>query len=309
MRIVIALGGNALGETPNSQKEKVALTTKLLLPLLKENHEIVFTHGNGPQVGLINDAFAITNKYNENFCTMPFVECGAMTQGYIGYHLQNALMNELNNNNIKKDVVTILTEVLVDKDDQAFLNPTKPVGLYMTKEQSEKVPYPTKESPNGKGYRRVVASPKPLKIIEERTIDNLLKQNNIVIACGGGGIPVINNNNIYQGIDAVIDKDFVSSVLAKNIQADLLIILTAVDDVSLNYRKENEIHLHNLSNKDIEKYQKDNHFQAGSMLPKVLACKEFVEYNHTSKAIITSIEKAWDAVNNTDVGTHIYFEK
>lgn len=297
MRIVIALGGNALGDNPQTQKEMVKLTIDKLLPLLSDC-EVVFTHGNGPQVGLINNAFELAHKENTKVSKMPFCECGAMSQGYIGFHLQNAINNALIKNNINKKVTSVITEVVVSEEDEAFSNPTKPVGLILTKEEASIAPFPTKEEANKKGYRRVVPSPKPLQIVEEEAINTLLKTNNIVIACGGGGIPVINTPEGYQGVDAVIDKDLVSEVLATSLKADMLIILTAVDNIYLNYREENEKALTNIKPKELEKYIEEGHFKPGSMLPKVLACKKFVENNPQAEAIITSISCARKAINH-----------
>ncbi len=304
MRIVVALGGNALGETPQKQKEMAILTVEKMLPLLR-NNEVIFTHGNGPQVGLINNAFLLAHKENEKVSEMPFCECGALSQGYIGYHLQNALINVLNKHNIGKKVASIITQVVVDKNDQAFSNPTKPVGLYLSKEEAEKALYPTKEEANKRGYRRVVASPKPLKVLEEKIIDTIISTNNIVICCGGGGIPVIEGESGYIGVDAVIDKDLVSEVLATSLHADMLIILTAVDNVFLNYGKEDERALTEVDVNTLEKYVEEGHFKPGSMLPKVTAALNFVKNNNSAKAIITSIVNASEAIN-LQKGTIIY---
>lgn len=295
MKIVIALGGNALGSNVNEQKEKVKLTAEKIVPLIKEGHEIIITHGNGPQVGLINLAFLEGKKNNNKVCDMPFCECGAMSEGYIGYHLQNALKNELTKANINKNVVSLITQIEVDKNDSAFLNPTKPIGPFYTLEEITKLEYDFKEDA-GRGYRRVIASPKPIKILEEKAISALAKDN-IVIACGGGGIPVINNNGMYEGIDAVIDKDFASSLLARNIDYDCLLILTAVDNVKINFNKPNEVALGLIKVSEVEKYNTLGHFLSGSMKPKIEASLEFVKKSQKRMAIITSIENALDAIN------------
>lgn len=294
MRIVIALGGNALGNTPESQKEMASLTAKKIVPIIKAGHEVIITHGNGPQVGLINLAFTEGNKNNEKVYEMPFSECGAMSQGYIGYHLQNALQNELTNQGIKKNVISIITQVEVDPNDVAFSNPTKPIGSFYTKEEAEKMPYCMKEDA-GRGYRRVVPSPKPKKVVEQLTIESLIQNGNIVIACGGGGIPVVKQNEKLVGVDAVIDKDFVSSLLASSINSDYLLILTAVSNVAINYNTKNQKNLNLVTVKEMEKYNHEGHFHAGSMKPKVEACIDFVK-DKNKIAIITSIDEAYEAL-------------
>ena len=304
MRIVIALGGNALGDSPLSQLETCKLTARLLAPIIEAGHEVVLTHGNGPQVGLINLAFSEASQNNTKICEMPFSECGAMSQGYIGYHLQNALVNELNQKGIKKDVVSIITQVEVDPNDPAFRNPTKPIGAFYTESQAKELGVPVKEDA-GRGWRRVVASPKPVKIIELEAIKTLLSNGKIVITCGGGGIPVIKQDNQYQGIASVIDKDFASSKLATDLNADCLLILTAVSHVALNYNKPNQELLHEVRVKDLEAYNQMGHFHAGSMKPKVEACIAFLKANPGKCAIITSIEEANNALAGLS-GTKIY---
>lgn len=294
MRIVIALGGNALGNTPSEQKENAIKTAKKILPIIKDGNEVIITHGNGPQVGLINLAFTEGNKANERVYEMPFSECGAMSEGYIGYHLQNALQNELRKENIDKNVLSVITQVEVDKNDPAFLNPTKPIGSFYSKEDAMKLPFPVKEDA-GRGYRRVIASPKPVRVVEEEAIINLIESGNIVIACGGGGIPVIKEGNSYVGVDAVIDKDFASSKLASDIKSDLLFILTAVNYATINFRKENETLLKDITCDMAIKYNEEGHFLSGSMKPKVEASIEFLKNNKNGTAIITSIDEAYDA--------------
>lgn len=290
MKIVIALGGNALGQKVDEQIVNCKLTAKYLLPIIKDGHQVIITHGNGPQVGLINLAFDEGKKQNNKVYDMGFSECGAMSQGYIAYHLINALRNQAIKDNVNVNFSSVITHVLVDKNDEAFNNPTKPIGSFYTKEEAEKLPYITKED-SGRGYRRVIASPKPLKIIEEKDILNLINLNSIVICCGGGGIPVIKENGSYQGIDAVIDKDFASSKLASDIDADMLLILTAIENAKINFGKENEKSLHFISKNEIIKYLNNNEFKAGSMKPKVEACINFVKDNKV--AIITNIENAY----------------
>ena len=296
MKIVIALGGNALGETPTEQLKNAKITAKTILPIIKDGHEVVFTHGNGPQVGLINLAFTEGNKINDKVYEMGFPECGAMSQGYIGYHLQNAIQNELNLSSINKNVISLITQVEVSKDDEAFKNPTKPIGSFYSKEEASKMPYIMKEDAS-RGYRRVVASPKPTRVVEEKEIESLINNGFIVISCGGGGIPVVKENNTYIGVDAVIDKDYASSKLAADIKADMLLILTAVSEAKINFKKENEEVLRNVTKDEMIKYNDEGHFLSGSMKPKVEACIAFLNESDKGIAIITSIEKAYDAVN------------
>lgn len=296
MRIVIALGGNALGLTPEEQKENARLTAKYILPIIKAGHEVILTHGNGPQVGLINLAFEEGKKNNVKVYEMPFAECGAMSQGYIGYHLANALSNEFKASGINKEVAPIITHVLVDKLDPAFSNPTKPIGSFYTKEEALKMPFTMKED-SGRGYRRVIASPKPVKIIEENQINALIKAGFIVISCGGGGIPVIEENNKLLGIDAVIDKDFASSKLASDLSADILLILTAVKCAKINFNTKAEQDLHIISKEEIKGYLDGKEFKEGSMKPKVIASLNFLESDKKRCAIITDIIHANDAIN------------
>ena len=305
MKIVIALGGNALGQTVDEQKQNAHLTAQKICQIIKEGHDVIISHGNGPQVGLINLAFSEGKKVNAKVYDMPFSECGAMSQGYIGYHLQNALQNELDKEGINKKVATIITQVEVDKDDKAFLDPTKPIGSFYSKEEALKLGYPVKED-SGRGYRRVIASPKPVRIIEIDAINSLVNNGIIVIACGGGGIPVINNNGIYQGIDAVIDKDYASSKLASQVEADILLILTAVPCASVNFGQESQRPVLNASFKEMEQYNQEGHFKAGSMKPKVEASIDFVKGGVNRKAIITSIEDASKALQGLS-GTTIHY--
>lgn len=297
---VIALGGNALGNSPSEQLELVKKTAKSIVDLVESGADVVVSHGNGPQVGMINLSFSAGTKY-ENLPLMPFAECGAMSQGYIGYHLQQAISKELYDRKIKKDCATIITQVLVDKKDEAFNNPTKPIGSFYTFEEAQKL----KEA-NGyvmvedaqRGFRRVVASPIPKKIVEIKPIKKLLKQNTLVIACGGGGIPVILEKGTYRGVDAVIDKDRTSALLASELGADKLIILTTLDKVCINYKKEDEQELDLMNLEEAKKYIKQGEFAPGSMLPKVEAAMEFVK-NTGNEALISSLEHAKEAISGT----------
>ena len=293
-KILIALGGNALGKNPSEQLELVKRVSSIIVSLVEMGNEIVITHGNGPQVGMINLAF---DNDSLGF-SMPFAECNAMSEGYIGYHLQQSITNELRKRSINKSCVSVITQVIVDKNDKAFSEPTKPIGNFYTKEESERLSlennYIYKEDA-GRGYRRVVASPEPIDIVEKESINSLINAGNIVIAVGGGGIPVVNDNGILTGVDAVIDKDLSSSLLARLIDFDMLLILTNVEKVCLNYNKENEIGLDTLSIDDALKYIDDGEFAKGSMLPKIKACVSFVKETN-KQAIITSLLSAKDAL-------------
>ena len=298
-RIVVALGGNALGTTPKEQEEKVRNTAKSLVDLIEFGHEIIITHGNGPQVGMIFNALAGVNPTTTKD-DMPFPECGAMSQGYIGYHLQQALQREFNNRNMRRKVVTIVSQVEVDPVDPAFKNPTKPIGPFYDIETANKLARESKtiyKEDAGRGYRRVVASPIPRKICELNTIKKLIDEKIIVIACGGGGIPVIYTQDGYVGVDAVIDKDRTSALLASKIGADILLILTAIDEVKINFNKENEEGLSKMTVSDAKKYIEMGEFAKGSMLPKIEACIYFLLRTKKTKAIIASLDKAIDAIH------------
>lgn len=292
-RYVISLGGNALGNNADEQKRLLMHVAHAIYPLIEMNHDIVIVHGNGPQVGMINLAFNESNSTPE----MPFAECGAMSQGYIGFHIQNALQNMMLEREIKRPISTIVTQVLVSDKDIAFKHPTKPIGSFYSKEDAEqlekKMGYTMVEDA-GRGYRRVIASPKPVDVIEKESILTLLNQKQIVIACGGGGIPVIEKEGELIGIDAVIDKDFASAKIAEIVGADELIILTAVEHVFINYNTKDQKALHSVSMSELEEYLKDSHFKKGSMLPKIEACMSFVKATKRP-AIIASLEKAVEA--------------
>ncbi|MDU4671297.1 MAG: carbamate kinase [Finegoldia magna] len=299
-KIVLALGGNALGNSPEEQIKAVRKTSVSIVDLVEDGNEVIVCHGNGPQVGMINLAMETAHNSNPQISDMPFAECVAMSQGYIGYHLQKAIKNELSKRNMKNAVSTIITQVKVDKNDEAFANPTKPVGLFYSKEESEKLAaesgYTFKEDAN-RGYRRVVPSPKPIDIIEKEEINTLIKEDFIVIAGGGGGIPVVENDGQLEGIGAVIDKDFTSEKLAEISDADLLIILTAVEKVCINYGTENEEGLDELNLSRAQKLIEEKQFAEGSMLPKVKACLSFIQSGEGKTALITSLEKAKEGIN------------
>ena len=288
-KIVVALGGNALGNNALEQQTKIESIAPTLVELIK-NHNVIITHGNGPQIGQI---------FND-MESMPFPECGSMSQGYIGYQLQQTIQDELNKQHVSKTCLTVITQTLVDKNDKAFSNPTKPIGKFYTKEEASQI---SKEKgyqfveDAGRGYRRVVPSPAPQRIIEEEVIKRLNDDGYIVIALGGGGIPVIyDEEKGLEGIAAVIDKDKSASLLARKVNADILLILTAVDKVCLNYGKENEITLDRMTTSEAHKYIEEGQFAQGSMLPKIEACLDFAEKHHGT-AIIASLENANAALN------------
>lgn len=308
MKIVVALGGNALGDTPVEQQRLVKQTAQSIADLIQNGHEITLVHGNGPQVGMINNAFDAAHKSPTASPLMPLPECGAMSQGYIGYHLQNAIKNALMQRSIDKDVLTVITQTIVDKNDQAFKDPSKPIGAFYTKEEAEKLSkerqLPIIEDSN-RGYRFVVPSPKPIGFVEQNSIEQLIKNGSVVIASGGGGIPVIESDNEYVGVPAVIDKDLSSAKLALLLKADIFIVLTAVDKVMLNFGKENQQSLDKMSIAEAKQHIKDNQFAKGSMLPKIEAAMSFIEGEPTSQAIIASLEHALEAVKGK-TGTIIY---
>ena len=293
-RYVVSLGGNALGNNAEEQKKALIKVADAIVDLIIDNNEVAIVHGNGPQVGMINLAFE-TSKETPN---MPFPECGAMSEGYIGYHIQNALYNALKERNINKTVSTVVTQVLVDPNDPLFLNPSKPIGSFYSKEEAEKIAlekgYIMKEDA-GRGYRRVVPSPLPIDIIEKSAIKALIKDGQVVICAGGGGIPVISKDNKLEGVAAVIDKDYASSKLADLINADYLVILTAVDNVCINFNKPNQKKLEKVTTTELNKYLEEGHFAKGSMYPKVQACLNFVKSGDNKTAIIASLDNAKEA--------------
>ena len=293
-RYIVSLGGNALGNNAEEQKKALIKVADAIVDLIIDNNEVAIVHGNGPQVGMINLAFE-TSKETPN---MPFPECGAMSEGYIGYHIQNALYNALKERKVDKTVSTVVTQVLVDQNDPLFLNPSKPIGSFYSKEETEKIVkekgYIMKEDA-GRGYRRVVPSPLPIDIIEKSAIKALMKDGQVVICAGGGGIPVINKDNKLEGVAAVIDKDYASSKLADLINADYLVILTAVDNVCINFNKPDQKKLGKVTTTELNKYLEEGHFAKGSMYPKVQACLNFVKSGDNKTAIIASLDNAKEA--------------
>ena len=299
-KIVIALGGNALGKSPEEQLNLLTNVSKIIVDLVSRGEDIVLTHGNGPQVGQIVLAMDYAANGEVKTPSMPFAECGSMSQGYIGYQMQQSIQNELKRVGLQKDCVSLITQVLVDENDKAFSNPTKPIGMFYSEEEAEKIAnekgYHFMEDA-GRGFRRVVPSPIPKKIIEGSVIEELVNNGNVVIAVGGGGIPVVNTSNGLKGVDAVIDKDRSAALLGKEIGADTLLILTSVDAAYLNYNSENMQRIDSSTIEEAEKYISNGEFAKGSMLPKIEACIEFVKDDDKKLAIITSLNKASDALN------------
>ena len=292
-RIVIALGGNALGNNPTEQKELVQLPAQKIASLIKMGHEVVIGHGNGPQVGMIFNAFSDAKKVNDKTPLVPFAEAGGMSQGYIGYHMVTAIANELKKANLKKDALYVLTETIVDHNDPAFKNPTKPVGpFYASKAEAEaNNPDSVIIEDAGRGYRKVVPSPKPINFLGIEAIKNNIKNGTVMIVGGGGGIPIIETSGQYQGVDGVIDKDFALAKIAQMIDADIFIILTAVEHVYVNWGKPNEKALIETTVNELKQYIGENQFAPGSMLPKVEAAINFVSSGKNKSAIIADLSK------------------
>lgn len=303
--IVLALGGNALGNTLPEQMINVKKTVKVIADLIEDGNTVIISHGNGPQVGMIYTAMEELHKAQPELPVIPMSVCDAMSQGYIGYDLQNALREELLDRGIHKGVCTLITQVVVDRNDPAFLNPTKPIGQFMTKEKAEeltKLGYTVMEDA-GRGYRRTIASPKPVEIVELDVIKTLIDDGNVVIAAGGGGIPVVRENgNHLRGVGAVIDKDFASCLMAKELDADCLIMLTAIEHVSINFNKPDQKELHNVTADEMRKYADEGHFAPGSMLPKAEAAIDFAKSKKGRTAVITHLNKAREGINGT-IGT------
>lgn len=297
-KIVLALGGNALGDNLAGQMQAVKQTAQAIVDLIAQGHQVVVTHGNGPQVGMINLAFEAAARTEAHTPMLPMSVCVALSQGYIGYDLQNALREELLSRNMPIPVATLITQVEVDANDEAFRNPTKPIGSFFSKDEADALTrqgYTMKEDA-GRGYRRVVASPKPLDIIEKETVKALMNAVQVVITAGGGGIPVIREGNHLRGASAVIDKDWASARLAAMIDADMLIILTAVEKVAINFGKPNEQWLEKLSLSDAERFIAEGHFAKGSMLPKVEAAASFARSRPGRQALITMLSKAKEGI-------------
>lgn len=305
-RIVIALGGNALGNTPYEQLSLVTQTAKPIVDLIEQGNEVIIAHGNGPQVGMIQLGMNTAAEAGTIPSDIPLPECGAMSQGYIGYHLQNAIGNELAARGICKEVATLVTQVVVDEQDPAFRNPTKPVGAFYDRQSAERLSREkgyTMVEDAGRGYRQVVPSPKPIDVVEKYTINALIECGCVVITVGGGGIPVVRREGRLVGVPAVIDKDFASARLAELVHADALIILTAVDRVAIHWGKPNQQSLSEMTVAEAERYCEEGHFAPGSMLPKVRAAISFARIGGT--AIIASLENAGKAITG-ESGTRIH---
>lgn len=292
-RVVVALGHRALGNTLPEQKKAVKEAAKAIADLVEAGADVAITHSNAPQVGMIHTAMNEFGKVHQDYTTAPMSVCSAMSQGYIGYDLQNAIRAELITRGIYKPVVTLLTQVKVDPYDDAFYEPIKVIGRYMTKEeadQEEKKGNFVVETENG--YRRIVAAPKPVEIIEMDSIRSLFDAGHVVIACGGGGIPVLEQGVDLRGASAVIEKDLISGLMAQKLDADVLMILTSVDQVSLNYKSANEKMIGAITVDEAKQYMKEDHFEQGSMLPKFEAAVNFLESGEDRMAVITSIPRA-----------------
>ena len=299
--IVVALGGNALGNNVVEQLSSAKIAAASIADLIEQGHKVVIAHGNGPQVGVIKQ------RMDAGSFEMPMPECTAMSQGYIGYHLEQCLKNEFSARSLDKQVGCVLTQVLVDKSDPAFGAPTKPIGNYYSEEEAKKLMAETGKTyveDSGRGWRLVVASPKPVDICEKQMIKLLVDHGVVTIACGGGGMPVVQEDGKLCGIDAVIDKDFASAKLAELINADFLFILTAVDRVKINFGKPNEESLAKVTIPQAKQYIAEGHFAPGSMLPKVEAAMSFVGSGANKKAIIGLLEKAALAIKG-ESGTEI----
>ncbi len=306
-RIVLALGGNALGNTPKEQEKAVKLTAKSIVDLIDAGHQVVVGHGNGPQVGMISLAFNEGSKTNERVPEISLALAGAMSQGYIGIHLKQAITNELTKRSLTNKVYALVSQAIVDANDKAFQNPTKPIGSFYTKEQAEQLAQKnnwTVQEDAGRGWRRMVPSPIPIDLMEKALIKTILSANDVVIAGGGGGIPSIIKNNQVEIVDAVIDKDFTAEMMAELVEADIFMIVTAVDGIYLNYNKPDQQILLKPSVARLEELLTQNAFPAGSMAPKVEASVKFAKSKPGRIAVITSLEKMGDSLDDK-VGSHI----
>lgn len=305
-KVVIALGGNALGNTPEEQKERVKHSARSIVDFVQSGVQVLVCHGNGPQVGMIKKSMDIAAKSGEKLPFVPFPECGAMSEGYIGYHLQNAICNEFRVRKMNDSVATLVTQVQVDACDPSFQRPTKPIGTFMSKEDADKLAAAgvAVVEDAGRGYRQVVASPAPVRIVEEEAVRKLLDQGVTVIAGGGGGVPVVEKDGVLTGVDAVIDKDFTSVKLAETVDADVVVILTAVEKVAIRFGTPDQQWLDKLTVAEAKKYIEDKEFAEGSMLPKIRAAIKFAESKPGRKALITSLEKAKEGLEGS-TGTWI----
>ena len=305
--VVIALGGNALGNTPQEQLKLVENTASHIIDMVADGINVVVSHGNGPQVGMISNAFAEASAHDSSIPEMPFPECGAMSQGYIGYQLSQALLGELKKRSILRSTACVITQTVVYPDDPAFQHPTKPVGPFLSEEEAKKRVEETGMTfaeDAGRGWRMMVASPQPQRIVELDAIKDLMDDGYIVIAAGGGGVPVIERDDSYHGIPAVIDKDRTSAKLAADFKADMLVILTAVEKVAINFGKPDQQEIDTMTISQARAYIEEGQFAPGSMLPKVQACIEYLTEYPKGTALITSLEKAAEGLRG-ETGTTI----
>lgn len=308
--IVIALGGNALGSSVMEMHERVKESAIQIAKLAISGYKIVVCHGNGPQVGMIFNAFEQASLHDDSIFPVPFPECGAMSQGYIGYCLVQAIKNEFDKIDCDREVVSIITQTIVSNTDPAFSNPTKPIGGFITKDEAEKLSIETAnvyKEDAGRGYRQVIASPAPMRIAEMQTIENLVNEGFVVVAGGGGGVPVIEDSRQLTGISAVIDKDKTASLIAQNLNAEKFVILTAVENVAINFNTNAQVNLNKATVAEMKKYCDEGQFAPGSMLPKVEACIDFLSHTPNGQAIIASLfdaEKACSGSAGTLITTN-----
>jgi carbamate kinase len=304
-RIVLAIGGNALGSTLEEQRNIIKETSRSIVDLVQAGHQIILTHGNGPQVGMVHKAFALASK-DSAVEEMPFCECVAMTQGYIGFHLQNAIRNEIVSRALPVWVGALICQVLVDKDDNEFQHPTKPVGAYLDDDEIECrwLDGVTIMEDAGRGYRRALPSPAPLRLLEGGLIKKMAEEGYLLIVSGGGGVPVVEQDGRWVGVDAVVDKDKSSALIAQQIDADMLFLLTAVEQVALNFGTPEQVELGQVSVADMQRYVEEGHFAPGSMLPKIQAALDFAQSGKGKVTLITSLDKALDGIKG-DAGTRI----
>ena len=304
-RIVMAIGGNALGTTLEEQRSIIAETSRGIVDLVEAGHQIILTHGNGPQVGMVHKAFTLASQHS-SIQEMPFCECVAMTQGYIGFHLQNAIRNEIVKRSLAVWVGALICQVLVDRADEEFSNPTKPVGAYLGDEEVSQLQAEgiAVMEDAGRGYRRALPSPAPVRLLEGGLIKKMAEEGYLLIVSGGGGVPVAEQDGRWVGVEAVVDKDKSSALIAEQIEADMLFLLTAVDQVALNFGTPEQVNLGSVSVEDMQRYTEEGHFAPGSMLPKIQAALSFASSGEGKVVLITSLEKALEGIEGK-AGTRI----
>ena len=304
-RIVLAIGGNALGTNLNEQRQIIQETSKSIIDLVEAGHQVILTHGNGPQVGMVHKAFSVASEHSA-IEEMPFCECVAMTQGYIGFHLQNAIRNEIVKRALPVWVGALICQVLVDINDEEFASPTKPVGAYLSAEEAERLKAEgvVVMEDAGRGYRRALPSPAPIRLLEGGLIKKMAEEGYLLIVSGGGGVPVAEIDGRWTGVDAVVDKDKSSALIASQIEADMLFLLTAVDQVAINFNTPDQVALGTVSVADMQRYCAEGHFAPGSMLPKIQAALDFVQSGANRVTLITSLDKALEGIEGR-AGTRI----